>query len=218
MEDFGSVFWVLLAVGAFIYNIVVQARKGDKKGGGHAHGEAWPSMQPDDAPRTGKGQHDAQPRPEERQFDGGTWSGSGQSDAPRTGKQREDDWIPAEIKQIFGMPEQYRQDAASDSEATSSEELYEEELYADEAQSLEEIPAEEYASLETAEYAANSGFSRMTANMKTPEDARTDYAGEEIAGEEIADSPAAAREKEFDLRRAVIDAEILKPKFSEEQA
>ena len=55
MEDFASVIWIVIIVGAMIFNVVSQSRKARGKGG-HApqHGEAWPSsapQTPESAPR-----------------------------------------------------------------------------------------------------------------------------------------------------------------------
>ncbi len=44
MEDFASVIWVVIIVGAMIFNVVSQSRKARGKGAQQTpHGEAWPS-------------------------------------------------------------------------------------------------------------------------------------------------------------------------------
>lgn len=44
MEDFASVIWGVIIVGAMIFNVVSQSRKARGKGAKQApHGEAWPS-------------------------------------------------------------------------------------------------------------------------------------------------------------------------------
>lgn len=44
MEDFASVIWVVIIVGAMIFNVVSQSRKARGKNAKQApHGEAWPS-------------------------------------------------------------------------------------------------------------------------------------------------------------------------------
>lgn len=55
MEDFASVIWIVIIVGAMVFNVVSQSRKARGKSG-HApqHGEAWPSsttQTPESAPR-----------------------------------------------------------------------------------------------------------------------------------------------------------------------
>lgn len=47
MEDFASVIWVVIIVGAMIFNVVSQSRKARGKGAKQTpHGEAWPSSAP----------------------------------------------------------------------------------------------------------------------------------------------------------------------------
>lgn len=48
MEDFASVIWAVIIVGAMIFNVVSQSRKARGKGARQTpHGEAWPSSAPD---------------------------------------------------------------------------------------------------------------------------------------------------------------------------
>ena len=47
MEDFASVIWAVIIVGAMIFNVVSQSRKARGKGARQTpHGEAWPSSAP----------------------------------------------------------------------------------------------------------------------------------------------------------------------------
>ena len=48
MEDFASVIWAVIIVGAMIFNVVSQSRKARGKGARQTpHGEAWPTSAPD---------------------------------------------------------------------------------------------------------------------------------------------------------------------------
>ena len=48
MEDFASVIWAVIIVGAMIFNVVSQSRKARGKGARQTpHGEAWPTSVPD---------------------------------------------------------------------------------------------------------------------------------------------------------------------------
>ena len=48
MEDFASVIWVIIIVGAMVFNVVSQSRKARGKGAKQIpHSEAWPSPAPD---------------------------------------------------------------------------------------------------------------------------------------------------------------------------
>lgn len=48
MEDFASVIWVVIIVGAMVFNVVSQSRKARGKGAKQVpHSEAWPSSAPD---------------------------------------------------------------------------------------------------------------------------------------------------------------------------
>lgn len=88
--------------------------------------------------------------------------------------------------------------------------------FPDECQSLEEIPEQEYVPEFTVQKAADSGhFNHQTTNRL-----KGGTETEEIAAHELSDesaSPTAGSDiaEEFDLRRAVIYSEILKPKFEE---
>ena len=46
MEDFSTILWVVIIVGAMIFNTVAKARRGRGKEGDTPpqHGEAWPSI------------------------------------------------------------------------------------------------------------------------------------------------------------------------------
>ena len=48
MEDFASVIWVVIIIGAMVFNVVSQSRKARGKGAKQTpHGEAWPMSGPD---------------------------------------------------------------------------------------------------------------------------------------------------------------------------
>lgn len=89
--------------------------------------------------------------------------------------------------------------------------------FPDECQSLEEIPEQEYVPEFTVQKAADSShFNHQTTNRL-----KGGTETEEIAAHELADAFGATAAtapdiaEEFDLRRAVIYSEILKPKFEE---
>lgn len=154
MEDFASVIWLLIIVGAMIFNIVSKSRKARGKGAPHPqHGEAWPmspATDPDDAP----------------------------------------------------MPQRPVIQPVTPA-------------FPDECQSLEEIPAQEYVPEFTVQKAADSGhFRHQTANRL-----RNGSESDEIAAHSLTndaqEESATALAEDFDLRRAVIYSEILKPKFEE---
>lgn len=152
MEDFGSILWLLVIVGAMIFNFVSKSRKAGGKDGTHTlhHEEAWPS-------------------------------------APDT-----DAEIP--MRPLF-QP------------VTPA--------FPDECQSLEEIPEQEYVPEFTVQKAADSGhFQHQTVNRLRAQ-AGTDEIAAQAVTDEIGKESSTEIAEEFDLRRAVIYSEILKPKFGE---
>lgn len=91
-------------------------------------------------------------------------------------------------------------------------------LYTPEAQSLEEIPEQEYVPEFTVQKAAgSSSLSRNTAVDRL----QSAPAAGEIGSDSLADETPEGCDKElteeFDLRRAVIYSEILKPKFNADE-
>ena len=67
MEDIGSVLWIVIIVGAMVFNVISQSRKARGKGH-HApeHGEAWPSstMQPTIPARGMESEATVHPKPQ----------------------------------------------------------------------------------------------------------------------------------------------------------
>lgn len=152
MEDFGSILWLLIIVGAMIFNFVSKSRKARGKGDHHTphHDEAWPSAPDADAE------------------------------------------IP--MRPLF-QP------------VTPA--------FPDECQSLEEIPEQEYVPEFTVQKAADGGhFQHQTANRLHAQ-AGTDEIAARAVTDEIGMESSTEIAEEFDLRRAVIYSEILKPKFGE---
>lgn len=90
-------------------------------------------------------------------------------------------------------------------------------LYTSEAQSLEEIPEQEYVPEFTVQKAA--GSSSLSRNAAVDRLKSAPAAGE-IGSDSLADETPKGCDKElieeFDLRRAVIYSEILKPKFDDD--
>lgn len=157
MEDFGSILWILVIVGAMIFNVASQSKKAREKRAAQAprHDEAWPSETlPPVRPAEAYGSEHPAPQPV----------------------------TPA---------------------------------FPDECQGLEEIPGEEYVPAFTTQKAANTGRVRhqTVSRLKNGSDAE-ETAAFAIAGDTPEEHPASIAE-EFDLQRAVIYSEILKPKFEE---
>ena len=172
MEDFASVIWAVIIVGAMIFNVVSQSHKARGKGTKQTpHDEAWPSPASDmpEPPAT-----PARPA------------------SPTTPTARPKPFTP---------------------------------VFQDEWQSLEEIPAQEYTPEYTAPEMAETAAFRDHNMPKTAGHSRHRAAGrstapekETIAAQVITDTPEDAKSiaEVFDLRRAVIYSEILKPRFDEE--
>lgn len=87
--------------------------------------------------------------------------------------------------------------------------------FPDECQSLEEIPEQEYVPEFTIQKAADAGhFQHQTVNRLRAQ-AGTDEIAAQAVTDEIGKESSTEIAEEFDLRRAVIYSEILKPRFEE---
>lgn len=209
MEEYTPIFWVLLTVAAMVISSVSKARKQAAKAPKEAPGqpgqpfdEAWPRMED-----TASGAGRAEPGTR-------TISGTGQGPVSGTGAtagktlRRGSAYAPASA----GLPEAYTAETAYAGEAYTAE-GYTGEAYFDEAQSLEEIPADVFQT-ETASATFRQMQPRNQNKMHTP---MHGSAGSGNTPERDNTQAAAADEpfEEFDLRKAVIYSEILKPKFEE---
>lgn len=88
-------------------------------------------------------------------------------------------------------------------------------VFPDECQSLEEIPAQEYEPVFTAQKTIETGlFGQQTADRLKHRSESGETAAN-FPADDAAGMSGTAIAEEFDLRRAVIYAEILKPKFEE---
>lgn len=88
--------------------------------------------------------------------------------------------------------------------------------FPDECQSLEEIPEQEYVPEFTVQKAADSShFNHQTINRLKGGTETEEIAAHELSDESALPTAGSDIAEEFDLRRAVIYSEILKPKFDE---
>lgn len=91
-------------------------------------------------------------------------------------------------------------------------------LYTSEALSLEEIPAQEYVPEFTVQQAAgSSSLNRNTAADRLRSAPAAGEIGADSATDETPEGCVKQIAEEFDLRRAVIYSEIIKPKFMENE-
>lgn len=185
MEDFGSIIWTVVLIGFAIFSVVAKGREKQAK---QQHQEAWPSWDEDsDAEKSLEAQHAEEAR----------------------------------------MSEQSR--AYGSSETLDNYESAE--TYQEEAQSLEVIPDREYVSLEESSTAMSGSLNPNTATQVSGRNAFVNTASNALKGhsqvfepqpntDEIHDEIALEEDTnnlttDFDLRKAVIYSEIMKPKFSE---
>ena len=221
MKDFSSILWVVIIVGAMIFNTVAKARRGRGKEGDTPpqHGEAWPSIPWDNDgeadpattrdPETGRVREVVSREPATRGTSaagkGETWSengtgagqtaGQGQQARP-AGRQAGQAVMPKqpvfadfpdECKRLEVITPQTHETKRKRSRTTSPEVIG--------AESDAQQVAERHAGAKKNEATGGPGRISPAGPAEEPEAA-------EIA-------------EEFDLRRAVIYSEILKPKFEE---
>lgn len=183
MEDFSTVIWVIIILGAMFFNGVMQAKKQAKKHpqqpGKHT-GEAWPS-----------------------------WDT--QSEAEMQRRSPEDTEMQAEMQKARAKTQ------AEASKRRLETQTYEVRMepsaeFRRSASDFEEIAAEPSEFDEPA--VAISGYERPATKQqpsKQPIEARTAKPEQQATPDAIAEIT-----EDFDLRKAVIYSELLKPKFSEE--
>lgn len=193
MEDFSTILWVVIIVGAMIFNSVSQARKARGKGAQTPpqHGEAWPSIpwnEENDAPTA----HESpvlQPvrEPEQPQHTARKVSGQTIITSPASETFTKEERIPEESSFEDVLPE-----------SDSSETIFWTEFGMPEPEAIRE-------KLRNSSDAKNKQEKKTDSRQKVPEKKRSSNDNPEDA--ELID--------EFDLRKAVIYSEILKPKFEE---
>lgn len=234
MEDFSSILWVVIIVAAMIFNSVSKARRARGKGGNTPpqHGEAWPSIPWDDtqddtqdAPQkpaapTPQTAHPKIPVPKPIPVPPPI-SHNKRIPVPETPRQwAESPFERGEIPEKREALESPTPRPAAfgsgngDSVRTVSPEPPVFTEFPDECQSLEVIPTEEGQSEQNAaESAVGAGFRKEQADRGKKSGAAAATAKTPKSG----DSKEGVSEwaEEFDLRRAVIYSEILKPKFEE---
>ena len=88
-------------------------------------------------------------------------------------------------------------------------------VFPDECQSLEEIPAEEYAPEHTTPKAAGRGHLRHQTVNRLMDDSGNDEIAAHSLTNNAPDAATTSQTEEFNLRKAIIYSEILKPKFEE---
>lgn len=229
--DTSTIIWIVVIAGAMIFNSVSKVRKAREKGVNppSQHGEAWPSIPWDEEKRPAASKEPVV-RPEQpRMHQAPESTGRGPRKPVRTpvsplpkrppGTQESDDQhLPPTNGRQSGDCIPTRNDAN---------------VFPDECQSLEETPFEEYtpeliepemadfadlyrpeSSPEAEQSAVASGRSEETGRKRIAHPEKPSQNRAE-SSEEKPDRVASPIE-EFDLRRAVIYSEILKPKFEEE--
>ena len=233
MEDLSTIIWVVLILGAMIFNSVAKTRRVRAKGNASQHGEARPSIPweeekaaadksetvPQPARTTSPARGTSSPATETRSREMDAWSEDTKriSETQSARQEAKDPVVAGRIGSGHGFS------GANIPEAKT----YEPEQpyfapFPGEYESLEVIPDERYpeashglktgisASKEQSRQrkeisAAQNGAKPGAAEAKDPAERRKN--AEEESAAEIAG--------EFDLRRAVIYSEILKPKFEE---
>ena len=199
MEDFSTILWVVIIVGAMIFNSVSQARKARGKGAQTPpqHGEAWPSIpwnEENDAPEKQQPAHESpvfQPvrEPEQPQHTARKVSGQTIITSPASETFTKEERIPEESSFEDVLPE-----------SDSSETISWTEFGMTEPEAIRE-------GLRNSSDAKNKQEKKPDSRQKVSEKKRSSNDNTEEQFAELID--------EFDLRKAVIYSEILKPKFEE---
>lgn len=232
MEDFSTILWVVIIVAAMIFNSASKARKARNNGQpSPQHGEAWPSIpwdNPQDEPQkpaapTPQTAHPKIPVPKPIPVPPPI-SHNERIPIPKMPREwaeraLERDGIPGKREKQerpSARPAAFGRGNGDSARSINSEPPVFTE-FPDECQSLEVIPAEEYqpeyATPETAAFK----------NLPGKKTKKTQAAGQQHGAVQTTQNPGNGDSKqdasewaeEFDLRRAVIYSEILKPKFEE---
>ena len=252
--DTSTIIWIVVIVGAMIFNSVSKVRKARQKGENppSQHGEAWPSIPWDEEERPAAGGRSVEsparprsaaseepvpegPKPVLKPVPPRGLQMSGQAETASQQPVRTDSGqLPKLSSTLQKSDDRHLSPASSRSGGDYSVTQADTELFPDECQSLEEIPFEEYTpELIGAETADLAGLHRSESSLgseygSTSSD-RSGKTGRELnthpkkqaqnragTGDKMTYDSVARLVEEFDLRRAVIYSEILKPKFEEE--
>lgn len=197
MEDFAPLFGVLLTVGAMIYSSVAKARRAAKNGRTRQpQGEAWPTGNPEPMPRN---------------FG---------PESPELPERTRKNGFPIPARQSVPTPGSVAREAANSgsartpfgNDANPSAETF----FPDKCRRLEEIPVRAFETSGNRQKGADSGRKDFTASDRRMQNRPIHDSGTPFeTAAPSHETHAGIDEEPFDLRRAVIYAEILKPKFEE---
>lgn len=224
-----TILWIVIIVGAMVNSYVSKTRKARKarQEGGNPppqHGEAWPSIPWDEEDNTKPSVPTANTRPETpaqtapsaetaQSVNGGRRRPNREKNTPLSS-------IHPTIQETCNPGNNRQKDGKSGDQHPVSE------TFTDECQSLEEIFPEEYFSdldtasdLDTEEEPQTASFTPLTglgSQLTVRNERRGAKQGKQSQNSAPVSDSLAEMVEEFDLRRAVIYSEILKPKFDEE--
>ena len=194
MEDFSTILWIVIIVGAMVLNTARKVRGSARKQPSQ-HGEAWPSIPEEGSRDTGE-KHVEMPRNTAEPL----------STTPPTSIRPEStsarssrDSVPAK-SQYREFPE----------EGQSLEEIAPEWLDEPERTLLSDFNDEDTLTVDEARQPAQTGRKASKTESKEENSGRRRQSANKTNAESTAELV-----EEFDLRRAVIYSEILKPKFEE---
>lgn len=230
-----TILWIVIIVGAMVNSYVSKTRKARKarQEGGNPppqHGEAWPSIPWDEEDNTKPSVPTANTRPETpaqtapaaetAQSAETTQSVNGGRRWPNREKNTPLSSIHPTVQETCNPGNNWQKDGKSGDQHPVSE------TFTDECKSLEEIFPEEYFSdldtasdLDTEEEPQTASFTPLTglgSQLTVRNERRGAKQGKQSQNSAPAPDSLAEMVEEFDLRRAVIYSEILKPKFDEE--
>lgn len=231
MEDFSTIIWAVIILGAMIYNSTAKARKARAKGEQTSpqHGEAWPSIPWDDEEETSDESAPA-PRPARQEIRPASRPAESPVVRPVQAPDRPIQWVQhpesgrierhVRPQEPAGMPE--REHATAEQAIPKRTNINSEPgkpVFRDfpgECQSLEEVPAEEYRpEIGQTEATVFSGSERSSLRTIAPRKGAETVEPGKPGKEPDSGKKTTNVAEEFDLRRAVIYSEILKPKFEE---
>ncbi|OUQ54590.1 hypothetical protein B5E60_02135 [Alistipes sp. An116] len=224
-----TILWIVIIVGAMVNSYVSKTRKARKarQEGGNPppqHGEAWPSIPWDEEDNTKPSVPTANTRPETpaqtapaaetaQSVNGGRRRQNREKNTPLSS-------IHPTVQETCNPGNNWQKDEKSGDQHPVSE------TFTDECQSLEEIFPEEYFSdldtasdLDTEEEPQTASFTPLTglgSQLTVRNERRGAKQGKQSQNSAPVSDSLAEMVEEFDLRRAVIYSEILKPKFDEE--
>lgn len=212
MEDLSTIIWAVVIVGAMIFNSVAKARRARAKGEQRTpqHGEAWPSIPweeerkvfRDPAPETQPEQREQRGQRGQREQQGqqGLSGQSARSAQPEQAAYPIQSTRPVQPAGSTGP-----QPFAETGSRGASEGL--KALVSSSEQHLEQLP-------DGSGTARKGGKSAEIGAGRATRTGGSNGSADRLR-ENIAEESATEIAEEFDLRRAVIYSEILKPKFEE---